>query len=89
MDCKFNQYIRAFNISFYFTLTFQVKCLPEETKNFEPCINITTGELTRELSDKVYDTLDNIIKIQIDSANPSRFMDNARKYYDLPNVKII
>ncbi len=77
-------------LHFILPLPFQVKCqFPEETKTFESCINISPGELTRELSGTVYDTLDNIVKSQIDSANPSRFMDNARKCYDLPNVKII
>ena len=52
-------------LHFILPLPFQVKCqFPEETKTFESCINIGPGELTRELSGTVYDTLDNIIKSQ-------------------------
>ena len=75
---------------FFLPLPFQVKYqFDEEKKNFMKSTEINACELTRELSGVVYDTMDNIIKSQIEISNPSSFMDNCRENYDLPDIDII
>ena len=75
---------------FFLPLPFQVKYqFDEEKKNFMKSTEINACELTRELSGVVYDTMDNIIKSQIEISNPSSFMDNCRDNYDLPDIDII
>jgi hypothetical protein len=75
---------------FFLPLPFQVKCqFDEEKKTFMKSTEINACELTRELSGVVFDTMDNIIKSQIEVSNPSSFMENCREHYDLPDIDII
>lgn len=75
---------------FFLPLPFEVKTqFDEEKKVFKKSIDINPCELTRELSGVVFDSIDNIIKSQIEISNPSSFMENCREYYDLPNIIII
>ena len=75
---------------FFLPLPFEVKTqFDEEKKVFKKSIDINPCELTRELSGVVFDSIDNIIKSQIEISNPSSFMENCREYYDLPNIDII
>ena len=75
---------------FFLPLPHQIKCnFPEENLSFKENALASAGEMTRDLSGIVFDTIENIIKSNEESTNPLKFMELSKKDYELPNIEII
>ena len=75
---------------FFLPLPHNINCnFPEEGLAFIECASGSPGEMTRDLSGIVFDTIENILKSNEESTNPLKFMELSKKDYELPNIEII
>ena len=75
---------------FFLPLPHNINCnFPEESLTFKESALGSPGEMTRDLSGIVFDTIENIIKKNEESCSPLKFLELAKKDFELPNIEII